>query len=198
MPVQEIWAGNAHYTVASSDAGPDAIRIAGDRTTVGWALREVLVAATLCNDAAVKRHGGDWQIDGNATDRALLAAAIKGGLDPTVIRDAAPRIGELAQVPDWQATAHLSNHGAQLFLKGSPESVLSRCCAMLDTHGRHWALDPADVEERAAAMRQRSLSVVAFARGALNEIRPPTAADCGQDLIFVGLAGLLLEPATLP
>jgi magnesium-transporting ATPase (P-type) len=197
MSVQEIWAGNAHYTVASSDAGPDAIRLAGDRTTIGWALREVLVAATLCNNAAVKRHDGDWQVDGNAADQALLAAAIKGGIDPTLIRDTSPRIGELVRLPDWQATAHRGSDGTQIFLKGTPESILPRCNAMLDTHGRRWDLDPADVEERVAAMRERCLSVVAFARGVLNELRPPTVADCSQDLIFVGLAGLMLAPAML-
>jgi magnesium-transporting ATPase (P-type) len=156
-----------------------------------------LVAATLCNDAAVKRHGEDWQFDGSAADQALLAAAIKGGIDPTAIRGTTPRVGELAHAPDWQATAHRRNGGAQIFLKGTPESILPRCNAMLDTHGRHWALDPTDVEERVAAMRERCLSVVAFARGILNELRPPTVADCSQGLIFVGLAGLMLVPAML-
>lgn len=197
MPVQEIWAGNAHYTIDSDSVGPDAIRLAGDRTTIGWALREVLVAATLCNDAVITRHGSDWQIDGNAADHALLAAAIKGGIDPAVVRNTAPRVGELASSPGWQATMHRSHDGAQLFLKGAPENVLPRCIAMLDTHGRRWALDATDVEERAAAMRKRRLSVVAFARGVLNELHPLTTADCSHGLIFIGLAGLFLAPVIL-
>jgi cation-transporting ATPase F len=197
MPLREIWAGNAHYTVDPRHAGPEAIRLAGEPTTIGWALREVLLAATLCNDAAATRQGDGWQLQGNETDQALLAAAIKGGIDPAATRGAMPRCGGLTFPPTWQATLHGSDDGARLYLKGEPERVLPSCIAMLDTHGRRWALDPADIEERAAAMRERCLSVVAFARGALGQVRPLTTADCNQGLILIGLVGMFLAPAVL-
>jgi hypothetical protein len=68
---------------------------------------------------------------------------------------------------------------------------------MLDTHGRRWPLEATDVLERAAAMRARGLSVVAFARGKLAQVRPLTATDCQSGLLLIGLVGLLIAPLTL-
>jgi magnesium-transporting ATPase (P-type) len=197
MTVKEIWAGNAHYSVDSRCRGPQSIRLAGDPTTIGWALREVLIAATLCNHATASRDGDDWRFAGDDADQALLATAVNGGIDPAAARATSPLIEELDCDSDTQASLHGNMGGADLYLRGTPESILPACEAMLDTHGRRWALDAADVEERAAAMRARRLSVVAFARGKLSQVRPLTAADCQSSLILIGLVGLLIAPLTL-
>jgi magnesium-transporting ATPase (P-type) len=195
-PVKEIWAGNAHYTVDPRWRGPQAIRLAGEPTTIGWALREVLVAAVLCS-RATETQSGAWQLSGEEWEKALLATAIDSGIDPGSVRaDASPVEGE--QCPtDVRCSLHRKPDGADLYLQGEPEQVLPRCEAMLDTHGRRWTLDPADIEERVAAMRARGLAVIAFARNTLEAVRPLAVTDCTQGLILVGLVGLLVGPIAL-
>jgi magnesium-transporting ATPase (P-type) len=197
MPVREIWAGNARYSVDPLYSGPQTIRLAGEPTTIGWALREVLIAATLCNHATASHCGDKWQFSGDDSDQALLATAIDGGIDADTLRASAPRIAELHCTADTQATLHQCPDGADIYVKGEPEQVLQGCDAMLDTHGRRWPLEATDVLERAAAMRARGLSVVAFARGKLAQVRPLTATDCQSGLLLIGLVGLLIAPLTL-
>ena len=52
--------------------------LAGERTR----LQEVLGPAVLCNDASRREVEGEWRVDGDPSEGALLAAAAMAGLDP--------------------------------------------------------------------------------------------------------------------
>ena len=39
-------------------------------------------AGQLCNDAVLREQDGDWQMEGDPTEGALLTLAVKAGLDP--------------------------------------------------------------------------------------------------------------------
>ena len=194
--MREIWAGNAHYTVDPRWRGPQAIRLAGEPTTIGWALREVLLAAVLCSRATETQHG-TWQLSGEDWERSLLATAIDSGIDADSARAAASPV-EVRDCPaDVRCSLHRKSDHADLYFQGQPELVLPRCEAMLDTHGRRWAMDLGDIEERVAAMRSRGLAVIAFARHTLEAVRPLAASDCTHGLILVGLVGLLVAPIAM-
>jgi magnesium-transporting ATPase (P-type) len=197
MTVREIWAGNANYAVTGAGYGTEGgITLAGRPTTVGWALKEVLVAGALCNDASLHREHGHWRIGGDPTEAALLVAARKGGLDEGTLRALSPRIDELPfdSARQTMATLHQLDGGRLIYVKGALERILPTCSAMLDTHGRHWPLDPEEVEERAVAMTGRGLRVLALARKPLPEERPLTAAELAGDLVLVGLVGMIDPP----
>jgi magnesium-transporting ATPase (P-type) len=126
------------------------------------ALRELLEAAVLCNDAGLAQpqdERGEWTVLGDPTEGALLVVAAKAGLDAEAARRHWPRVGEL--VFDTQhkmmATAHADAAGVhRVIVKGAPEAVL-RLCAHADAA----ALESA----RAAADRlaSRALRVLAVA-----------------------------------
>ncbi|MBU1237493.1 MAG: cation-transporting P-type ATPase [Gammaproteobacteria bacterium] len=194
MTVREIWAGNAHYNVSGDDHG--GVELAGQPATIGWSLKEVLVAGVLCNDAALRREEGHWQMAGDPTEGALLVAARKGKLDETTLRELFPRLDELPFDSSRQAMATLHDAGGEqnvIYVKGAVERILPACADMLDTHGRHWPLDAESIAERAAAMAAGGLRVLALARKAhmgesLGE------ADIGTGLTFVGMVGMVDPP----
>jgi cation-transporting P-type ATPase F len=196
MTVREIWAGNAHYMVKGGDHSEHGvIELAGQPTTTGWALKEVLVAGALCNDASLLRQEGRWTMTGDPTEGALLVAARSGALDEATLRQAFPRLDELPFDSTRQAMATL--HDAQgthlLYVKGAVEKVLPACVDMLDTHGRPWPLEADDIAERAAAMARSGLRVLALARrtdvaGSL------TAEHLTAGLTFLGLVGMVDPP----
>jgi magnesium-transporting ATPase (P-type) len=197
MTVREIWAGNANYAVTGAGYGSEgSITLAGRPTTVGWALREVLVAGALCNDAGLHRERGHWQVNGDPTEAALLVAARRGGLDEGTLRALSPRIDELPfdSARQTMATLHQLDGGRLIYVKGALEKILPACGAMLDTHGRHWPLDPEDVEERAATMAGRGLRVLALARKPLPEERTLNEAELSEGLVLVGLVGMIDPP----
>ncbi|MDP2810208.1 MAG: cation-transporting P-type ATPase [Rhodocyclaceae bacterium] len=197
MTVREIWAGNANYAVTGHGYAPDGeILFDGRPTPVAWALREVLVAGALCNDAALHREGHHWKIAGDPTEGALLVAARKGDLDETTLRSVFPRLDELPfdSVRQTMATLHEVEGEKILYVKGALEKVLPACADMLDTHGRPWPIEAEDIAAQTADMARRGLRVLAFARRRPTDADSPQATHLAGGLTFIGLVGMIDPP----
>jgi calcium-translocating P-type ATPase len=152
--------------------------------TPGGEAREeqaLLRAAALCSDAAPDGS------EGSPTERALVGAAVRAGLDVAAERGAAPRLRALPFEPEhkFMATLHAgADGGGTLYVKGAPETVLPRCA------GPPEALEAARtaVEARAA----EGMRVLAVAgRDAGDAARADLDAE-GLELL--GLAGISDPP----
>jgi magnesium-transporting ATPase (P-type) len=97
------------------------------------AVRELCVAAALCNDAqllppADERAG--WSVLGDPTEGALLVLACKAGIVLEGLRRDAQREAELPFDSDTKlmATRHrMDDAPRRVWIKGAPESVLRLC-----------------------------------------------------------------------
>lgn len=93
-------------------------------------LREVGLAALLCNDAVLRESGGAWQMTGDPTEGALISLAIKCGLDDGFEREARPRLDVIPFESEhrFMATLHHDHEGHRyVFIKGAPENILELC-----------------------------------------------------------------------
>ena len=194
MTTRAILAGNAHYELAAGDRA--GITLGGEPAAVGWALREVLIAGVLCNDAALRREAGHWQVVGDPTEGALLVAARRGGLDEDTLRSLFPRLDELPFDANRQAmaTRHEVEGRQRTYVKGALEKLLPACIDMIDSHGRNEPLDAEGILERAMAMAAGGLRVLALARSAHEESAPLVEADLAGGLTFLGLVGMADPP----
>jgi magnesium-transporting ATPase (P-type) len=174
MTVTEIWAGNAHYRIRDG-----IIRLADMPATVGWALKEVLVAGALCNNGV------------DATELALLGAAKAGRLDEPTLSEVFPWLAEVAATPDHpvMATLHETAGKQVIYAKGPLDRLLPACVDMLDTHGRNWPLDAEDIVERAAVLAAQGMQVVALARKSYGGTKLCTA-ELNGGLTFIGMVGI--------
>ena len=96
-------------------------------------LAEALRGILLCNDAELHRRGGQWVLEGDPTEGALVTAALKGGLDPIEISETFPRddVIPFESAYKFMVTLH-HHHGGNhsfLYFKGAPERVLAVCSA---------------------------------------------------------------------
>ncbi|NLB30711.1 MAG: HAD-IC family P-type ATPase [Alcaligenaceae bacterium] len=151
----------------------------------------------LCNDAKLIEKDGQWRVDGDPMEGALLALAARSGFDATELHSRFPR---LDSVPfdaghRFMATLHSEAKGAVVCVKGAPEQLLALCSAQLaaDTKQSE-ALDMAFWEaaiETAAAQGQR---VLGFAVRKLT--LPPEALPLEgvKELTFVGIIGFIDPP----
>jgi Ca2+-transporting ATPase len=127
------------------------------------ALRELLRAAALCNDAELLPPEGEragWSVLGDPTEGALLVLARKAGLDPVALRLELPRESELPFDADSKlmATGHRRADAPQrVLVKGAPEAVL-RLCGTDQARVVHAARGAAD------AMAARAMRVLACAQ----------------------------------
>jgi len=162
------------------------------------ALRRLLLAGLLCNDADLEERDGAWRIQGDPTEAALVVAAVKAGLPRARTRLENPRLEELPFSSERKrmTTLHALEDGRRMaFMKGAPETVLERCASVLQ-NGRTVPLDDAlraEILTANAAMAQDALRVLGLA------CRQVAGDACSEeeterDMVFLGLAGMMDPP----
>ncbi|MFQ6180803.1 cation-transporting P-type ATPase [Sinorhizobium meliloti] len=137
-------------------------------------------AAALCNDAALHDRAGQWTVEGDPMEGALLAFAGKvGGSQMARRLDAIP----FDSRHRFMAVLTEDIGSRTIYVKGAPERVLRMCGGVDDAH---W-------HDRAEALAQRGLRVLALAERAEMGDRLDVATLEGG-LTFVGLVGLIDPP----
>ena len=131
-------------------------------------LGEGLRGALLCNDSMLHHRDGDWMLEGNPTEGALLTLALKAGLEPEQIQRQSPRVDVIPFESDhkYMATLHHDHAGhGVVYLKGAPERILDLC----DTHATVRGPEPlrkADWLEVMETIAGRGQRILALARRA--------------------------------
>lgn len=147
------------------------------------ALRALLEACVLCNDAQVVPPAGTetrWRALGDPTEAALLTVAFKGCVEPDKLRHEWPRRAELPFDSDTKLMATQHGHGpvGRVLIKGAPERLLALCDPA--------TLDRAAMEQAAEAMARDALRVLAVA-----EVADATLDEAAGFAAFQGRARFL-------
>ncbi|WP_127361202.1 cation-translocating P-type ATPase [Actinacidiphila soli] len=194
MVVERVWtaAGTATFTGKGYEPVGEVLA----DPPADPAIRALLTAATLCNDASLRPPGGGgdgddrWTALGDPTEAALLAAAAKAGCDREELLSSRPRVGEAPfdSLRKRMTTWHRKFSGQiEVCLKGAPEAVLD---------GALLAESPETLErarreaERLSAEGFRVLAVAAAVRDDL----PAGYEDAETGLRLLGLAALSDPP----
>jgi len=203
MTTQAVYAGGVRYRVSGSGYTPEGeFRQEPDQIidpASQPALIETLRAGLLCNDARLFTEAGQWHIEGDPTEAALLVSAHKAGLHRDPIATSYPRLDAIPFESAHQFMATLHHNRAEdahhIYLKGSVESLLARCDRAFDTHMKPITLDPATIHAEVAALASQGLRVLAFARG--DHSTEPRVLDhhqVRQGLTFLGLQAMIDPP----
>lgn len=195
MTVTSLWTLDRRYEVTGTGYDP-AGHIAFDGAVIGArddaVLAAILRASLTCTHASLTREGEHWQMTGAPTEGALVTLAYKGWAD---LPDPDDMLEEIPFSSDRKRMSVLVRDGdgaeRQIFTKGAPEQVLAICTQVMSQDGPR----PLDAEARQAiteayeAMAGEGLRVIALATRATE-----AQAIAEEDLIFLGLAGLIDPP----
>jgi magnesium-transporting ATPase (P-type) len=174
MTVTELWLPDGRpIEITGAGYSPEGKLLdAGRETTCrdDAALRALLDAVTLCNDAQLVRPDDSdprWRALGDPTEAALLTLAIKGCVELDALRAQQPRRAEIPfdSAAKMMATQHGHGPRGRVFLKGAPEEVLGLCSTAL-RNGRREPVDDSfrrAVEAASSAMGARALRLLAVA-----------------------------------
>lgn len=200
MTVKAIFAGGMSFDVGGSGYTPE-----GDFEHDGSsidpashpALLETLKAGLLCNDARLIAELEQWRIEGDPTEGALLVAAHKAGLHHTSVSGAHPRLDAIPFESEYQFMATLHHNLAQdqrhIYLKGSLESILSRCDKAFDAQMNKISLDKDALQRQQKLLAEQGLRVLAFAccEHATDEVQHKEVTG---GLTFLGLQAMIDPP----
>lgn len=170
-----------------ADAGGEAALAAGVR---------VATIGLLCNDARLHGEGGDWRIDGDPMEGALLALAGKAGLDAAVLATRHPRLDEVPFDAGhrFMATLHADGDGALVCVKGAPEQVLALSRAQEAADGSEAALDAGAWQRAIDAAGAEGQRVLAFAWQRFDRVPARFALEDVHGLVFTGIVGFIDPP----
>ena len=150
--------------------------------------------ALLCNDAELAEQDGQWKVEGDPTEGALVTLAEKLGIDAAQVRRQSTRLDVIPFDPDYRYMATLNRSSDKehwINVKGAPEALLQRCSAIdgvLSIDHNEWL---AEVEHLAA----QGMRTLAIAR------KPVTAqttafehSDLDSGLELLGIVGIMDPP----
>ncbi len=200
MTVQTIVTGEGVHSVTGAGYEPRGEFCTDDGSvdpSANSSLTEILRAGLLCNDAQLVVHDGEWTIEGDPTEGALVVVASKAGVDPALESERLPRRDVIPFESEYRymATLHHDHAGhAFAYLKGAPERVLEMC-----SHQRHAGedrpLQRAQWERHAHALAAKGQRVLALAFKPLEHGQLDLSyGDVANGLTLLGLMGMSDPP----
>ena len=193
MTLRRIVTAGADFDLTGTGYAPEGAVTA--REGVAPPPLALLHAALLCGDAALVQGAQGWTVSGDPMEGALVAGAMKAGLDPAAEAAAWPRLGVIPfdAAHRFMAVAVRAPDGAaRVFVKGAPEAVIAMAAHVAGPDGL-LPLDPAAWTERIEALARDGQRVLAVAEGPVPEGELAPDALPGR-LVLLGLVGLIDPP----
>ena len=154
-------------------------------------------AALLCNDASLNEVRGGWQVEGDPMEGALVALAMKLGLEPSAERGRWQRQDLIPFDAAHRFMATLNRDADRpglVCVKGAPERLLEMC-DLERGPGGDGPLDPELWYGRMAAIAGEGHRLLALAtRPARPDEEQLDPDRLDEGLVFLGLVGLVDPP----
>ena len=201
MTVKEIQAGDRFFSVSGSGYQPEG-DFQLDEEAIDPAkhpaLMELLKAGLMCNGSRLLSSEQGWQLEGDPTEGAIIASALKSGLSFESLSDEMPLIDTLPFESRYQYMATLHNRcdkPQRVYIKGSFESI-SACSDYAHTAmGEKGLFDVQQVERQLEKMAEKGMRVLAFAYLDLAEHKTDIShEDVQSGYTFLGLQGMIDPP----
>ncbi|HCS64910.1 MAG TPA: cation-translocating P-type ATPase [Cellvibrio sp.] len=170
------------------------------------ALNELATLLMGCNNAHLVEDDGQWKVVGDPTEGALLAAAHKvfngqAGREPASFEQRLPRQHEIPFDSDRKRSSvirRMEDGNVRAMVNGAPDVLLQACTRFHTARGvlPLTDADRARIQEENTILGQQALRVLGSAYRDLGQQLPAdlTAAAIEQDLVFVGLSGMVDPP----
>ena len=203
MTVQQIYAGEQQFGISGvgySTVGNIYFEHNVIHSIKYPALMECLRAGLLCNDSQLLQKDGQWCVEGDPTEVALITAAIKAGFSRETLEKELPRIDTFPFESEHQFMATLHGQssnkvGTIIYMKGSIESVLSRCDNAYGPTSEPTFLNKDHINSEVNAMAAKGLRILAFACKVLPApTQSVTHADLSGGFNFLGLQAMMDPP----
>lgn len=198
MTVVKIFDGNEIWEVTGTGYIPEGkfINEVTKQESINSNLQLLLTGAVLCCDAEIQDNGN--KIIGDPTEVALIVVGAKAGFTSEKMNSTFPRIDEIPFDSDRKlmSTVHKENDKIIMYTKGAPDIVLSRSKYIFEAGKVVPITDQhkSKIMENNNKMAQSALRVLAVSYKELTNYNHDNLLGEEQDLIFIGLTGMIDPP----
>ncbi len=150
-------------------------------------VKKLLMYGTLCCDGSVNFDNGKEQHIGDPTETAIVLAAHKNGMPKYDLNKEYPRLAEIPFDSDRKlmSTVNIINNKNIVIVKGAFDMLSTRCISG----------DLETARKITEKMSENALRVLAVAYKEIDNIpQNPTSEELENDLIFMGLVGMIDPP----
>lgn len=196
MTVKVIYDTHHSYEVTGSGYEPKGEILHDWESCEETALKRLcgtLRIGLLCNESSLHKVNGEFRIEGDPTEGALIVSAIKAGLRPEDEKRLYPQLSLIPFESErgFMATLHEHEGKKIIFVKGAPEKVLEMCA--LSPEGQ--PVDKEKALKSAGHFAQDGMRVLAMAyREVSDDVEELTPANLGGNFILAGMQGMIDPP----
>ncbi|QQE80730.1 calcium-translocating P-type ATPase, SERCA-type [Alicyclobacillus sp. SO9] len=204
MTVQRVWSDGEWVKVTGSGYNPAGEFLSHDNPVTPLkrpGLRRLIEVSAVCNNAVMhvsqRSEEENWEVDGDPTEGALLVLAKKAGAAD--LDEEFKRVDEIPFDSERKLMSVLVEHNKEvyLFVKGAPDVLVNRSTKIYSS-GREETLSKnlkKKVYDANNQMASQALRNLAFAYRVFPSLEAAKSqADPEQDLVFVGLVGMMDPP----
>lgn len=194
MMASSVVTADAEYEIEGAGYKPEgSINKNGTQTDLeNESVFKTLVQTVLTsNDAEIHRENGQWKLEGDPTEGALITLGHKSGL-----KDFKPaRIDTVPFESEHQYMATLNENEDKriVYVKGAPERLLERSSRQLTSEGET-ELDEDFWREASEKQAEKGRRLIAAAYKKATDSQNNIDHDDIKDLIFLGLVGIVDPP----
>lgn len=160
------------------------------------AYKDLMYAASLCNDASLSPAGPE-EIIGDPTEGALIPLAQDFGYSVSSLRKEYPRLGEYPfdSIRKRMSTIHEINNEYVAYIKGALDELLPLCDSIATSNGvqKLTKTDKENILALSHKMSDQALRVLGFASRTILNL-PQENENIEQHLVFLGAVGMI-DPA---
>ncbi|MDL5141341.1 calcium-translocating P-type ATPase, SERCA-type [Bacillus atrophaeus] len=202
MTVTHVWSGGKTWNVSGVGYEPKgAFTLNGKETSADHhkPLQQMLLYGALCNTSIIEKKDGEYILDGDPTEGALLTAARKAGFSNDFVQSHYRVIEEFPFDSDRKMmTVIVEDRDKKQYVitKGAPDVLMQRSAnifyggsAELFTKGRKSEADAVLKDLASQALR-----TIAVAFKPLKAGGKPTMEQAEKDLTLLGLSGIIDPP----
>lgn len=150
-------------------------------------VKKLLMYGTLCSDGSVIINGDSEQHIGDPTETSIVLAAYKNGMPKDSLNEKYPRISGIPFDSDRKLMTSVNKIDGKniVIVKGAFDVLASRCISG----------DTEKARKLNYEMSESALRVLAVAYKEIDEVPDvPTSENLENDLIFMGLVGMIDPP----
>ena len=160
--------------------------------------KTILQLASMCTDCSINYIKNSFKVEGESTEKAIVEAALKIGENKNALYKSMKRVNEVSfnSKRKLMTTVHQFGNKYKIITKGAPDILINKCNKVL-LNGQIIALN--NIEKNNILninnnMAKEALRVIAVAYLDINNLPKKIDESIENNLIFVGLIGMIDPP----